>query len=96
MWPSTTWSNGFSQPHVLRALQRIFVLLGVNHAAAFAYKSFRSGHATEMAAEGYTLSQILEAGCWKSSAFARYIDEGEADKQQMSRLHHAMDIAEDK
>ena len=48
-----------------------------------------------MAAEGYTLTQILDAGCWKSSAFARYIDEGEADKQQMARLHLAMDVAED-
>ena len=56
-------------------------MLQIDEALAFAWKSFRSGRATEMAAMGFTLA----AGDWHSVAMLKYIRESEADALECVR-----------
>ena len=60
-------------------------MLQVEGAMAFTRKAFRSGRATEMAAMGYTLGQVLAAGDWHSVAMLKYIRESEADAWECVR-----------
>lgn len=81
-WPADIWPHGF---------QRLLCLLAVPHAKQATFKCFRAGHATELAASVASLAEILEAGSWKSNAFARYVDADAADRTQMVRLALALD-----
>ena len=45
------------------------------------WKSFRVGHATHLAVNCETLSQIMAAGEWKSSAFTAYVDPNTLDTE---------------
>ena len=54
-------------------------------AEQYTLKSFRAGKATEMAAQGFTLAQILDAGEWKSRAVYNYIDANTADQAELLR-----------
>ena len=53
----------------LSMLKRCLLLLGHKKVNTYSWKSVRSGGATEMAASGCTLGQILGAGKWRSAAF---------------------------
>ena len=93
LWPVDVWPSGFSSHRALVALRSVLGLLDVEAAKQATFKCFRAGHATEMAAQGYSLASILEAGSWKSGAFARYIDEDVADNVQVVRM--AMEFEDD-
>ena len=60
----------------------------------FSRKPVRSGRATEVAASRCTLSQVFEAGEWRSAAFLRYLDETSADNLQLLRAAHNESDAE--
>ena len=45
------------------------------------WKSFRVGHATHLAVKGYEICRIMEAGEWKSLAFAAYVDPDTLDTE---------------
>ena len=78
------WANA-TQACALTHMRRLLTLLGTPDAHQCSWKAVRSGRATEMAADGFTLAKILEAGEWRSSAFLRYIDETAADQGQSLR-----------
>ena len=78
------WENA-TQACALTHMRRLLTLLGTPDAHQCSWKAVRSGRATEMAADGFTLAKILEAGEWRSSAFLRYIDETAADQGQSLR-----------
>ena len=64
----------------LRALQRI-LYFGCHSCCSGCVPYFRSGHATVVAAESHTLSQILVQGCCNISA-ANTHEEGEATRNR--------------
>ena len=70
---------------MVKRLKRLLSLLGVADAQIFTWKAFRSGRATEMAAMGFTLGQVLAAGDWHSVAMLKYIKESEADAAECLR-----------
>ena len=70
---------------LLKKMRRFLALLQIPDAELFTWKAFRSGRATEMAAQGYTLGQVLLAGDWQSVAMLRYIKESEADAAECIR-----------
>ena len=76
----------------IRAALRI---LGVEHKAGFTWKAARSGRATELAAQGMPLAQIMDLGEWKSSAIFNYIDESAVDAAEMRRLADLEDDEDD-
>ena len=69
----------FTAASLLRMLRRSLAILQTEGAAQFTLKSFRAGHATELATSGAAWSQILAAGEWKSLAALRYIDADAVD-----------------
>ena len=75
------WSWTSSQ--YLKRLKQFLLVLGFQGATALTLKAFRAGKATELAAEGKTIGQILRAGEWKSAAFLAYIDEDAVDAAQL-------------
>ena len=85
LFPVFLWRNGFRTKSASDAIVRLLKLLAVGGAQKFSFKAFRAGKATEMAATGSTLHQILSAGEWRSAAFARYVDEDIADSAQLLR-----------
>ena len=91
MWVHYIWPSGFSTQSVLAALHRMLKLLGIPGAQLATFKSFRAGHATQLAAQGCSLETILEAGSWRSNAFAKYVGADLADKMQVLRLALAAD-----
>jgi len=70
---------------MLSKLKRCLILLGYQEASLYSWKSVRAGKATEMAAQGFTLGQVLAAGEWRSSAYMNYIDETGSDHAQLLR-----------
>jgi len=68
-----------------RKLGRYLTLCGTAGAEAYTLKAFRAGRATEMAALGFTLPAILEAGEWKSRAVFNYVDIAVADHAEVLR-----------
>ena len=76
----------------IRAALRI---LGVEHKAGFTWKAARAGRATELAAQGMPLAQIMDLGEWKSSAILNYIDESAVDAAEMLRLADLEDDEDD-
>ena len=64
----------FSQSDATRKLRRGLKVIGVDGAELYTPKLLRAGKATEMAAQGFTLAQNLDAGEWKSRAVHNYID----------------------
>ena len=63
-------------PHqALKEIKRIAELVGLANANKLSWKSWRAGRATAMANAGHGVASILCAGDWRSSAFARYVDE---------------------
>ena len=76
----------------IRAALRI---LGLEHKAGFTWKAARSGRATELAAQGMPLAQIMDLGEWKSSAILNYIDESAVDAAEMVRLAEVEDDEDD-
>jgi len=74
-----------SEAQVVRKLRRYLTLLQVAGASQYTLKSFRAGRATEMAALGYTLPAILEAGEWRSRAVFNYLNTEEADHAELLR-----------
>lgn len=73
-----------SYTHIQR-LRRYLALLAVEDATSYTWKAFRSGRATEMAAMGFTLGQVLAAGDWHSVAMLKCIRETEADTLECVR-----------
>ena len=69
--------------------------LWVVHKAWFTWKAARSGRATELAAQGMPLAQIMDLGEWKSSAILNYIDESAVDAAEMLRLADLEDDEDD-
>ena len=57
-------------------------------------RDFRRGHAQDLAESGATLRTILEAGEWKSPAFAVYLDMA-VSESRASLEAHAVDSSED-
>ena len=45
------------------------------------WKAFRAGHATELAAHGHTMANIMQAGEWKSKAFIDVADSDAIDHE---------------
>ena len=76
----------------IRAALRI---LGLEHKAGFTWKAARSGRATELAAQGMPLAQIMDLGEWKSSAILNYIDESAVDAAEMLRPAEVEDDEDD-
>ena len=74
---SKVW--GFKEAALQVEIKRSLAALKHPTAEQFSFKAFRAGRATELAQLGYSLSFILQAGEWKSSAFLRYIDEDAVD-----------------
>jgi hypothetical protein len=58
----------------LAATRAIAGMAGVEGAERLTLKVFRASRATAMARAGCSLGEILIAGEWRSSAFARYVD----------------------
>ena len=52
----------------------------VPNATCYGTHDFRRGHAEDMRIAGCTLADILAAGQWKSSAFLKYLNEAELDR----------------
>ena len=77
------WS--FSQSKMLAGLRRLLNLLAVPSASEYTLKTFRAGRATQMAASGSSLGDILIAGEWRSSALARYVDDDHVDAAAVLR-----------
>ena len=77
---------------VTKSFRSDLAALNVPDAAKYGLKAFRSGKATQMAADGSTLSSILEYGEWKSAALLRYISETEVDR---TRFLHILDREDD-
>ena len=69
--------------------------MGVEYKAGFTWKTARSGRATELAAQGMPVTQIMDLGEWKSSAFFNYIDVSAVDAAEMWRLADLEDDEED-
>ena len=69
--------------------------LGVGHKAWLTWKAARSGRATELAAQGRPLAQIMDLGERKSSAILNHIDESAVDAAEMLRLADLEDDEED-
>ena len=65
----------FNHQKFLKDVRRFSVILGMPHASDITFKSFRAGKATQLAAQGVSLGDIVNAGEWKSNAFLRYVDE---------------------
>lgn len=61
-------------------LHRILEVLKVPGPKSFGTHDFRRGHAEDMRLSGCTLQEILAAGQWRSSAFIKYLNEAELDK----------------
>eukprot|EP00973_Karenia_brevis_P068051 9467458-Karenia_brevis.AAC.1 len=53
--------------------------LQVPEAHLYATHDFRRGHAKDLQLSGAPLSEILEAGRWRSPAFLRYLDLNQLD-----------------
>ena len=68
---------------------------GVGHKAWLTWKAARSGRATELAAQGRPLAQIMDLGERKSSAILNHIDESAVDAAEMLRLADLEDDEED-
>ena len=69
----------WTAPEFARLVKRLLFLLMTPGAERFTLKAFRAGKATELAKSGATLSAVLAAGEWKSSAFTKYVDEDAVD-----------------
>ena len=76
----------------VRAALRV---IGVDQGAGFTWKACRAGRATELAALGMPLAQIMEMGEWRSAAMLAYVDETAVDAAEMLRLAEAEDDADD-
>ena len=76
MWRMTSWST-------LKQLRTLLKLCKVSGAEQFAWKGFRAGKATAMAAVGDGVGAVLSAGEWKSRAFLSYVDEDTIDKARL-------------
>ena len=59
----------------LAGLRSILGLLEVPRSQAFTSKCFRAGKASQLAACGFPLHQVLQSGDWKSAAILNYADE---------------------
>ena len=86
----------FTQGDAKRKLNSCLGLLGVLEAEAFTFKAIRACRATDMAAKGYTLSEITSAGEWmdpKSALF--YVNDDVADAVDILRQMIEMGNEED-
>ena len=61
-------------------LHRILEVLRVPGPKSYGTHDFTRGHAEDMRLSGCTLQEILAAGQWRSSAFIKYLNEAELDK----------------
>ena len=68
-----------SKGRVVSEHRRALALLGVPSAPPFTLKAYRAGRATELAAKGVSLGEILRLGEWKSKAVLAYINEDALD-----------------
>ena len=65
---------GYTGSQALAALRSRLRKIGVADADAYRLHDFRRGHAQDLATRGRSLSTILKAGDWRSSAFTAYLD----------------------
>ena len=56
------------------------------------WKAFRAGHATELAAHGHTIAEIMKAGEWRSKTFIDYADSDIIDKEVF--LNTILDVSD--
>ena len=67
-------------------IQTALRVLQVDQRSGFTWKAARAGRATELAAQGMSLAQIMDMGEWQSRAVLAYIDESTVDAAEMLRL----------
>ena len=68
------------------------MLLGVEEAEGFTFKAIRAGKATQMAAQGFTLGDICDAGGWKAlTSVLQYVRDDVADSMEIFRQILEMD-----
>ena len=72
------------------------MLLGAEHAAEFALRDFRRGHAQDLLSNGAPLRKIYSAGDWRSAAFQAYIGAEEPEFRALLETAWAESGAEDK
>ena len=53
----------------------MLALLGIGSAHLFVPHDLRRGHAQDLVECGHNLTEILQAGDWRSAAFKNYLDE---------------------
>ena len=78
--PFSRWSSGALRVNLRRRL----AALGIEHATEYGLHSFRRGHAMDMFERGAGLRLILEAGGWKSCAFALYLQGSLVEKKAVA------------
>ena len=66
--------GGLSGASALTLLRNRLNKIGVVDARSYKLHDMRRGHAQDLAIRGASLSTILKAGGWKSSAFLAYLD----------------------
>ena len=82
---------GWYPQRVSKDLRRRLRDCGIENVEAFTLHSFRRGRAMDLAEQGGTLSTILEAGGWNSSAFTAYVNmsrlrDKEANKEMLNMV----------
>ena len=73
----------FTPAQTVQTLRRVLGLLSVKSSQSYTLKSFRAGRATELAAQGRSIGDILRAGEWRSAAFLSYVDADAVDERQL-------------
>ena len=68
---------------VLAHTRRYMTLLRIRDAERVTLKSYRMGQASSLAAEGASLSVILESGEWRSKAVLSYLPPEKIDEMKM-------------
>jgi len=72
-------------------LRRRLVEVGIEDAARYGFREFRSGHSRDLqAAKGCSLVQILKAGQWSSRHFKEYLDNVELAADADAQVQRAV------
>ena len=77
------------------ALNESLYATGMSRVHQFGTHDLRRGAAQEIAARGGTLAQVLQAGQWRSPAFARYLDRADLCERAVSHVLIRFDESDD-
>ena len=80
---------GITGNAALATLRHRLASLGTEDASNYLLHDFRRGHAQDLAERGSTLRVILEAGEWRSCAFACYFDMVDAETRAVMEAQWA-------